>query len=899
MNAPERSAAAMPDSAQALLRTLVVSDLAGSTALVERLGDHQAAQIIRRHDRLVRDLMRKHHGLEIDKTDGFLTMFERPIQAVAFALAYHRALKEFAGTEAIELSARTGIHVGDVVAWQNAPEDVAKGAKPLEVEGLVKPVASRLMGLALPGQILMSGVAYSIAHRAANELAQNSTISWCGHGRYLFKGIPEAVPVFEVGEAGIAPLKAPAWTGKAHRETPIWRRPMILVMEGVLVLALLALPLWYLLKPEPAIAFANRDWVVVGDLKNLTGDPRFDDALQVAFRIGLEQSRYVNVLPDLQVRDALTRMQRDPAQTVVDPQIGAEVAMREGARALVLPSIAEVGGRVRFTAEVVDPKTQTTVYSDYADGVGVESVLPSVDAVNSDLRQRLGEALTNVSADSKPLERVTTAQFDALRAYSLAVDAEQENRLADALALLERALEVDPEFATARLKRGVVMLNTGDRIGSLRELRGAEKLRDRVSARDRFVIEATIASLTATPRENIEKWRVLADLYPDFFPAQNTYGFYAWQGANDFAQAIPALERSTAPQNPMRGSGHYVLGSVLLAANRYSDALAQFTAYEQTGRRFENQFYAATYAAQRQFEKIDAVLDRGQASGITGSDVPGLVIRAVFALDQGDFTRAQTLLERARDVGQATGWRHARMADALALTYSALVDPVKQQHERIGQFLDVELEKKIGDDDPGAGIDRQRRLLLAAWLASRINDHALAQRAISAIEHKYIGRDYPELAQRHVLATAERLRSDGDSAAAIEQLTPLAAGNGFYSVRVALMDARTAAGELDEARGLAQWLAANRGVAYGEMHGDHMMQLFNVGQSNLALLSLAEQALALDRMEEAQYDLDAFLQVWHEDRLPPTLAARVGQAKSKLSEARESLAPAATPEIKS
>src|SRR5690606_39073951 len=222
---------------------------------------------------------------------------------------------------------------------------------------------------------------------------------------------------------GIAPLKPPAWSGKAHRETPVWRRPLVLGMEAVLALALLAIPAWYLLRPEPAIAFANRDWVVVGDLKNLTGDTRFDDALQAAFRIGLEQSRYVNVLSDLQVRDALSRMERDPVATGIDRAIGSEVAQREGARALILPTIAEIGGRVRLSAEVVDPRTQGTVYSNSADGIGEDSVLSSVDEVNRELRQRLGEALTVVSHESHPLEKVVTANFDALRMYSLGYNA--------------------------------------------------------------------------------------------------------------------------------------------------------------------------------------------------------------------------------------------------------------------------------------------------------------------------------------------------------------------------------------------------------------------------------------------------------------------------------------------
>jgi class 3 adenylate cyclase len=125
-----------------------------------------------------------------------------------------------------------------VVVWDNNAEDVAKGAKPTEVEGLVKPITSRLMNLALPGQILLSNIAYALAHRAQGELGEQlDKLRWRTHGRYRFRGVPDPVPVFEVGEEGLAPLKAPPWSSKAHREVPFWRRPATMVIELV-VLAL-------------------------------------------------------------------------------------------------------------------------------------------------------------------------------------------------------------------------------------------------------------------------------------------------------------------------------------------------------------------------------------------------------------------------------------------------------------------------------------------------------------------------------------------------------------------------------------------------------------------------------------------------------------------------------------
>ena len=118
----------------ALLRTLVLCDLVDSTAQVERLGDQRAAEWFRRHDRLARSLLSNSGGREIDKTDGFLVMFDRPVQGVAFALDYLRGLKQLAAEGSHPPAARVGIHVGDVIAWDNAPDDIAKGAKPVEIE---------------------------------------------------------------------------------------------------------------------------------------------------------------------------------------------------------------------------------------------------------------------------------------------------------------------------------------------------------------------------------------------------------------------------------------------------------------------------------------------------------------------------------------------------------------------------------------------------------------------------------------------------------------------------------------------------------------------------------------------------------------------------------------------
>jgi putative peptide modification system cyclase len=885
VNAPTAPAATLPDSAVALLRTLVLCDLVESTALIERLGDQRAAEVFRRHDRLVRSLIRQHGGQEIDKTDGFLSMFDRPIQAVGFALEYQRSLRRFAAEEGIVLAARTGIHVGDVMVWHNAASEITEGAKPVEVEGLVKPVAARLMGLALPGQILMSGVAYTIAHRSEGELgATLEKVRWRHHGRFRFKGVPEAVPVHEVGEEGLAPLKAPAWTGKAHRETPIWRRPAMLAFEAVVVLALVAVPVWNLLRPQPAIAFAARDWVVLADLRNLTEESRFDEALTEAFRIGLEQSRHVNVLSDLKLRTTLERMQR-PRNQAIDRETGAEIAVREGARAIILPSIAEVGGRVRFTAEVIDPHTQATVYSESADGVGLDSVLPSVDAVNRSLRGRLGEAIAAVSESSQPLMQVATADLDALRAFTLATRAHDRNDLDHAQALFQQAIDLDPEFARARLEFALLKHDRlGDVPGALTLLDGLDGS-DRLSPREVLHLRGLRARLVGTPDQAMTIWRQLVDLYPDYYAGHGHLAYDAWVYGNRFDVAVPAIERNVVGQNPRRGVGLYLLGVFELARGDGAAARARFSASAETGVRYENEFPAFVDAAERDYDGALQRLAEGTASGTARASRAVALTRALFDADQGRLAAALDQFDALADAPDAAAadWLYS-VALARYHLRGLLGESIRQRRAELEPLLAVRLAATA---TPIERAHHQSLLASGAWLAARAGDDALTRRALAAIDADPPDAGWPLLARRTALARAQAdlLAADADAAAVADRLVPLLDGNELYSTRLVLVDALVAAGRAAEAAPHLDWLAQQRGRAYAEVNGSRMLQQVNVLESTLALLAGAELALVDGRHAQARSQLDAFRDAWPRAGLPPMLSDRADAVAAGLAAA--------------
>ncbi len=821
-----------------LLRTLLVCDLVDSTALVQQLGDRRAAEFMHQFDRHSRDLLYRHDGREIDKTDGFLLLFDRPIQAVAFALDYQRMLREQGEAELLPLQARIGIHVGDVMLWENPATDVVRGAKPVELEGLVKPVAARLMSMALPGQILLSGVAATLAQRAQDELGTQRSIHWRTHGSYRFKGVAEPVPVFEVGEKGLAPLRRPTYSGKAHREVPWWRRPGVLAAELAVLIAAIAVPAFFFLRSPPAIAFSQRDWVVVGDLKNLTEEQAFNDSLQTAFRIGLEESRYVNVLADLKVRDTLAEMQRDPEKTAIDRENGSEVAIRDGARALILPSIAEIGGRVRVTAEVIDPRTQATVYSESADGIGAGSVLPSIDKVNAQLRVRLGEALASVSKESQPLEKVATKSLDALRAFTLARNAYSEDKFAESITLFKQALSIDPGFAMARTYLGRSLLMVDRKQEALNELDLATNEHDRLSPRDALYVDAWRLTLAGSQREALDKLQLLAKLYPDFFTGQSQFAYFSFEFANRFGEdVIAAAERATSPQNPRPTPNELLLGQLYLSNEQYDRAVNVFTAVEQHTA-VRHLVTALPYAAKRQFDKADAAMARSTPTDSPAANIVRFIWQAAIAFDRGQRDQVWAILAEAKLSASKDDPRFVLIYSGIELSLRSLLDPPEKLSAALADYA-KHTREAASKAEPSYRFEAQFQVLFAAYSAAHLGETGLASSLLSSAGPDPTSGDYPVLVKMLAVAQAEMLLATGKPEDAIQRLKPTLDGSELYLSHAVLMDAYTAKGDTRSSLIEAEWLAKRRGRAYTENNLYSMLMPLNAALSDIAQRHIA------------------------------------------------------------
>ncbi|MDG2523887.1 putative peptide modification system cyclase [Stenotrophomonas sp. HITSZ_GD] len=807
------------------LRTLLLTDLCDSTELVERLGDAAAAELFREHDILVLRLQQQWRGRLIDRSDGLLLLFERPIDGLGFALDYQQGLRDLGHARGLRLLARAGLHVGEVLTWRNSAEAVQIGAKPLEVEGLAKPVAARLMALARPGQTLLSAVAESLTQRAARELGERGErLLWKSHGYWRFKGMPTRMEVYEVGEIGLTPLRAPKSTQKAWRDIPLWRRPAALVAE-VAVVAMIAVGGWLFTRPEPAIAFAERDWVVVGDMRNLTGDVLLDDSLEQALRISLEQSKYINVISDRKSRQALQMMRRDPGTTRIDRENASEIALRTGAAVVLLPTVADVGGRTRVSVEVVRPETQETVFVASAEGRGHDATLGAVDAVATDLRERLGEEAAVAKKNSVPLPEVTTSSLEALRAYALAQKRFNVSDYNGALGFYQKAAELDPQFALAALGQVRCYFAMVDTKNGLVALQQALSLGSRLPPREAMYLDGWSKELLAQDKALVA-WEQMAAIYPDYAPAQHNASIRLMV-ENRFKEALAYSERVVNVPNDLPNVALDQMARVKLALGDYEGALTASQQAKADGYRAAARRVAMAAAAKRDFARAERALSDAQ-----GPDPHASIERASIAADQGNWREALRYAQAGLDVtDDVHGFDYRRATFVVAVAEAkASMNPGDKLREVTKLGLAALRSGETAD-----WLDDTNLLLSVAIFSARNGEPELASRILGELRSLGVVRKMRVVDELMAVADAWVALSKNDAPKAQRLVQPYLDDLSRYQSRVVALEA---ARRLGDAKGIQQqetWLDGRRGLAYAEFECGYCLQLINVTDSNAIL----------------------------------------------------------------
>lgn len=334
------------------------------------------------------------------------------------------------------------------------------------------------------------------------------------------------------------------------------------------------------LRAHRAPKLTERDTIVLADFDNKTGDPVFDDTLQQALSIQLEQSPFLNVLSDRKVRATLKLMNR--AGEPLSEDVGREICIRTSSKATLVGSIAASGHEYVIDVRAVSCDLGNRIAEVRERAADKQGVLIAVDTAAKHLRNKLGESLGSIDKYAVPLQEATTPSLDALRAYSMGLKTRMTKGSRAAIPFYQRAVEIDPNFAIAYNQLAVAYRNVNDFQRDEEYTRKAYQLRDRAGERERFAIQASYyLRVTGELDKAAQTYELWQSRYPgDYRPAAGLGNVYSNLGnmekALEQARAVMRLDPNLYPS-------YEILANAYENLNRLDEAEEALKQGEQHG----------------------------------------------------------------------------------------------------------------------------------------------------------------------------------------------------------------------------------------------------------------------------------------------------------------------------
>ncbi len=264
----------------------------------------------------------------------------------------------------------------------------------------------------------------------------------------------------------------------------------------------------------------DKDVLVLADFVNTTGDPVFDGTLRQALAIQLEQSPFLKIMDDEQVRQDLRLMSLSPGTRITNP-IAHDICVRDAAAATIGGSIDSLGKSYVVTLQAIACQGGATLAREQIQADDKAHVLNAVGTAATAMRAKLGESLGSIQKLNRPLEQATTGSLEALQTYTAGFAELSQGRFLAAVPLFKRAIALDPNFAMAYQRLSTAFSNAGDAGLEAEYKSKAFALIDRVSEHERHTIAAGYYRSTGELDKTMDALRAGIGSYPRIWGFHN------------------------------------------------------------------------------------------------------------------------------------------------------------------------------------------------------------------------------------------------------------------------------------------------------------------------------------------------------------------------------------------
>jgi eukaryotic-like serine/threonine-protein kinase len=445
----------------------------------------------------------------------------------------------------------------------------------------------------------------------------------------------------------LARLESSAEAQIAERSWTAWDKVRKFAIPLALAVMAVTIGVFFLSRWRTPARLTDKDNVLLADFTNTTGDPIFNDALKQALSVSLRQSPFLNVVSDARVAATL-RMMTLATDAPLTPNVAREVCQRADSKAYIAGSITSLGSQYLVGLKAVNCLTGDILAQEQATATGKERVLDALGEAASRMRSELGESLASVQKFDAPLQQETTASLEALKADSLGERASNEKGAAVALPFFLRAVELDPNFASAIEGIGIMYADLGQPLRANEYLSKAFTLREHASEREKLHIASIYYTVvTGELDKAVETYREWQESYPrDFVARLNLGALYAMQG--QFAKAIEQ-EQESVRLNSQNVIAYDNLMQYFLDENRLEDARKAHD--EATSRKLDD-YLLPTFLYALAFLQGDSKTMQEQTTWFEGKpDLEHVILMIESATEaySGHLRKSRELLRHAMD----------------------------------------------------------------------------------------------------------------------------------------------------------------------------------------------------------------------------------------------------------
>jgi serine/threonine protein kinase/tetratricopeptide (TPR) repeat protein len=330
------------------------------------------------------------------------------------------------------------------------------------------------------------------------------------------------------------------------------------------------------------VTMGEKDSIILADFVNNTGNPVFDTTLKQALAIQLEQSPTLNIVSQQHLQQSMKYLGKS-SEDPLTPAIAREIGEREGVKAILTGTIASLGKEYVITLTAQATATGDDIASEQAQAPDAEHVLDALGKAATAMRAKLGESLSSIQKLDTPLGQATTPSLEAFRAYAVG-DVEHNNGLdlPQAAGHYQQAVELDPNFAMAWARLGVVYSNAGQTGKALEYFTKAYNLSKNVSERERLYITGHYyQNVTGNVDKVIETLELSMREYPnDFNSMVNIAVAYTIIGDYDKALEYSRKAVATRPDDVIAQEN---LIQDLVVLDRFQEAQEQIAKVNNMG----------------------------------------------------------------------------------------------------------------------------------------------------------------------------------------------------------------------------------------------------------------------------------------------------------------------------